>query len=318
MGAAAVHLDLPSAGGTFEFMLAIAFIGLTVLAFGPSALIVLLELAQLVVGRHHPADGQRSLVQRVLEHPQGLRRLTRFTPAQRVQHWLLTVLFILLCLTGFPMKFADQGWAATTIALFGGLAIARHVHHWAGVALMAGFAVHLALVGRNLLRSAATVGPDGRRMGLRGALLALPLMVNLDDARRALRLLRYLVGLERVRPTFGRFSVNEKFEYLGVLWGTTLLSLTGLMLWGEQIISHFLGGRAFNFALIIHTYEAFLALIHVGILHMYNVLLAPSVFPISPATLSGATPVAKLAEEHGEFVRDAARTLGLPVEGDHA
>jgi hypothetical protein len=133
------------------------------------------------------------------------------------------------------------------------------------------------------------------------------------DFRRIGQLFAYLLGLRRQRPTFGRFSASEKFEYFGVLWGTTLLGITGLLLWGEQITSHFLGGRAFNIATIIHTYEAFLAIIHVGILHIYNVTLAPSVFPLSPATFSGRTPVHKLVEENGRFVLEAARDLGIPT-----
>ena len=38
-----------------------------------------------------------------------------------------------------------------------------------------------------------------------------------------------------------------------------LLGITGGLLLGEQIDSHFLSGRAFNIATIVHTYEAFLA-----------------------------------------------------------
>ncbi|MBK8270956.1 MAG: hypothetical protein IPK83_22670 [Planctomycetes bacterium] len=76
-----------------------------------------------------------------------------------------------------------------------------------------------------------------------------------------------------------------------------------------------MSGRAFNLATIAHTYEAFLALIHVGILHIYNVILAPKVFPLSRATLTGETPLAKLAEEHSEMVEDVARELGIQATG---
>jgi cytochrome b subunit of formate dehydrogenase len=97
-----------------------------------------------------------------------------------------------------------------------------------------------------------------------------------------------------------------------VAWGTFVLGVTGLILWGEQFASHLFGGRVFSIATIFHTYEAFLAVIHVGILHMYNVIFSPVVFPLSLATLSGSTPAAKLAEENGEFVLQVARGLGIP------
>ena len=60
-----------------------------------------------------------------------------------------------------------------------------------------------------------------------------------------------------------------------VILGTIVLGTTGALLWGEQIASQFITGRVLNIALIAHTYEAFLAIIHVGILHIVNVMLSP-------------------------------------------
>jgi len=143
------------------------------------------------------------------------------------------------------------------------------------------------------------------------------------DGAKALRLLAYLAFLRRDPPTFGRFSAKDKFEYIGVFWGTVVLGLTGLLLWGASFSSHFLSGRWGNLALIAHTYEAFLAIIHVGILHIVNVVLSPNVFPLSRATLTGQTPLAELVEGHGELVMQVAGELGIVApgaapEGDHA
>ncbi len=139
--------------------------------------------------------------------------------------------------------------------------------------------------------------------------------ITLEDVRKTFQLFAYLLFLRKERPSFGRFSPAEKFEYLGVFWGTMLLGLTGVLLWGEQISSHFLSGRVFNIATIAHTYEAFLALIHVGILHIYNVILAPKVFPLSPATITGNTPIEKLIEEHTDLIHEVARDLGVADKG---
>jgi hypothetical protein len=139
--------------------------------------------------------------------------------------------------------------------------------------------------------------------------------IGLSDAVKMFQLLAYLMFLRKHPPTFGRFSVKEKFEYIGVFWGTTLLGVTGLMLWGEQISSHYVTGRVFNIALIAHTYEAFLAVIHVGILHIINVMLSPNIFPLSPATITGRTPVAELAENHSDQVLAVAEELGIDDEG---
>jgi len=315
IGSMSVHLDLSTSPGTLEYLLAAAFIVLTVLSFGPSAVIVLLELAQLVVGRHHPRAREfERLVERILGHPDGAKRLQRFTRSARLQHWVLAILFTLLALTGFPLKFAEEGWSRALVGFFGGTSTTRAIHHYAGVALLVGFGIHVLDVLRALLRLSRRKEPDGKRVGLYGALVSLPLTVTPSDLLKARDLLAYLVGLRRERPHFGRFTATEKFEYFGVMWGTTLLGITGLMLWFEQLTSHLLGGWAFNAATIIHTYESFLALIHVGILHIYNVVLAPAVFPLSRATTSGVTPPTKLAEENSEFVMDVARSLNIPLE----
>lgn len=312
---AAVHLDLPTAHGTLEFTIALLFIVITVLTFGPSALLVVLDLLQVVVGREHAGDEwTRKLAHEVIKHPQGRRRLIRFTIKQRIEHWLLSIMFMTLVVTGFPMKFADHAWAAAIIRVFGGLQIARHVHHWAGIALIVGFTVHLIDVFISLRRRAREVESVSKGKSLVKAWVSLPMWISPTDVRKTFQLLAYYLFLRKDRPSFGRFSPTEKFEYLGVFWGTVLLGVTGALLWGEEISSRFLSGRAFNIATIAHTYEAFLAVIHVGILHIYNVILAPKVFPLSTATLNGHTPIDKLAEEHGELVEQTAQELGISSE----
>lgn len=81
--------------------------------------------------------------------------------------------------------------------------------------------------------------------------------------------------------------------------------------------SHFLGGRILTIAAIAHTYEAFLAVIHVGILHIVNVIFSPNVFPLSLAMITGQTPAPELAAGHSELVLQAARDAGIePQPGD--
>ena len=159
---------------------------------------------------------------------------------------------------------------------------------------------------------------SGSPEGYFSIFLKLPVAITPTDLLKAGQLMGYLLGLRRERPTFGRFSATEKFEYFGVIWGTSLLGITGLMLWFVSTTSQWVTGRVFNIATIMHTYEAFLAVIHVGILHIYNVILSPTVFPISLATMTGETPASKLAEEHGEFVDEVAEQLGVSApEASH-
>lgn len=317
-GQAAVHFDIPTLG-SWELVLAVGFVFFTMLTFGPSLVLTLLELLQVVIGRvAHGEHRIRALAEKVLEHPQGKAKLRRFTPWQRIQHWILALLFALLVLTGFPMKFADQAWARQVVELLGGLGNARFVHHWAGIGLVVGFVFHITQVAFLAVWRAGIPGRDGKAPGLIGSIINLPMFVGPKDFVKGRQLMAYLFGFRKSPPEFGRFSLDQKFEYLGVFWGTMLLGVTGMLLWGAQYASQYVGGRVFNLALIAHTYEAFLAAIHVGILHVCNVTLAPSVFPLSPATLTGDTPVARLAEVHGEQVEEVARDLGIVTGGGYA
>ena len=316
LAAAAVHLDLPIDRGSIEYALAAAFILLTIFTFGPSMLIVVLELFALVIGReHHGAAQMLRLTESVWAHPEGRRLLTRFSVSQRVQHWVLAALFALLALTGFPLKFADRSWSRAVIDAFGGLDYSRLVHHWAGLALVTGLLAHLVYVLWTMRLQTRAARAAGQKRGLFAAIGALPMWIGPADVKKTFQLLGYLLHLRKDKPDFGRFTVKEKFEYLGVFWGTTLLGLTGILLWGQQLSTHFISGRFLNLALIAHTYEAFLAIIHVGILHLINVIFEPAVFPLSLATLTGKTPLTELAEEHADQVRDAARELGIAAEG---
>jgi cytochrome b subunit of formate dehydrogenase len=303
--------------GNIEVMLAVAFVILTLLTFGPSLVLTVLELLQIVIGRHvHGEDRMRRLTVAVLRHPDGRRRLRRFSPLQNTQHWILVVLFATLVVTGFPMKFADRTWSRIVIENMGGLGVARTIHHWAGIALVAGFLAHAVYVAVNAFSRARVIRPDGERVGLIRGVMSLPLFIGPADIKKAGQLLAYLLFLRKDPPTFGRFTIDQKFEYIGVAWGTILLGVTGAMLWGEQIVTHYLSGRAFNIAIIAHTYEAFLAVIHVGILHIANVVLSPTVFPLSRATLTGFTPITRLAEAHSELVEEVARDLNIATPGE--
>ncbi|MCA9243333.1 MAG: cytochrome b/b6 domain-containing protein [Phycisphaerales bacterium] len=316
IAATAVHLDLAISGGTLEFAIAVAFIILTILAFGPTFLITVLELLHMALGRADNHHGPRyRMTERLMDDRRGRRLLIRMTPAQRMQHWLLVLLFVMLVLTGFPLKFPEHAWSGAVVSAIGGTGITRIVHRWSGVALVVGFGLHMLNVLGRVARRARQRKPDGSIVGFGGAVMELPMMPNFADLRKSGELLSYLLLRRKERPAFGRFTIAEKMDYIGVAWGTTLLGLTGFIMWGEQIVSHWLGGRVFNIAQIIHTYEAFLAVIHVGILHLCAVIFSPLVFPLSPAALSGRTPTAKLAEEHGEFVAGVAEKLNLPPEG---
>jgi len=304
VGSAAVHLELASGGG-IEYFIASMFIVLIVFTFGPSALLTALEMLQVVVGRHDPEHHRRrALAERLMADVQGRERLKRFTPHQRVQHWILFASFTALVLTGFPLKFADHNWAEWLVAQMGGLSIARLIHRWAGMVLIVGCCYHIVYVGVHARRQRRRTGKSWV-----DTIADLPMVMRGEDWRDLIHLLGFLLFLRRTRPKAGRFSLEEKFEYFGVFWGIALLGITGVLMWANAWTTRYLPGRVLTVIYVVHTFEAFLALLHVGIVHLISVIFAPSVFPISPAMFTGMTPPEEMAEGHAAMLTEVSEAL---------
>jgi cytochrome b subunit of formate dehydrogenase len=229
-----------------------------------------------------------------------------------VQHWVLVLSFTSLVVTGFPIKFADKPWASWMIDLLGGLSFARHLHRYAGVVLIIGFFYHLSYVFYT-----AWVIKLRTKQGWLKTFMGLPMMSNPQELKHLFQQIAFLLFLRKTRPEGDRFTLKEKFEYFGVFWGSALLGVTGMLMWFNAWTTDNLTGRVLTVAMVVHSFEAFLALLHVGVIHMIGVILAPQSFPISPAMFTGDTPVEEMAEAHGAMVEQAAaRVLGTEKGGE--
>ncbi len=307
---AGVHLELARGEGA-EYLIGVLFLLLIVSTFGPSALLQILELLQLVVGRRDPRHRRRrELAQQLLATPRGRAALCRFTPHQRIQHWILAASFTLLVLTGFPIKFADRPWAEWLVQAMGGLSVVRSLHRYAGIVLLVGAAGHLIYVTIFAWRRKRATGQTWWR-----TIMALPMVMNAGDLRQLYHLVKYLLFLEDKRPDAERFSLEEKFEYFGVFWGTVLLGVTGVLMWGNAWFTQYIPGRLLTVAVVVHTFEAFLALLHVGVIHLIGVIFSPAVLPMSPAMFTGITPPDEMADAHAGMLERVARELGVTPTG---
>jgi len=224
--------------------------------------------------------------------------LLRFTGAQRLQHAFLVVVFVVLCLTGFPMKFPQAKWSPAIYDLFGGIGGAPVVHRIAGVSLLVGFSFHVILIFVNVGRSLKRQGQRGIRAWLK-AVVALPMIPKPQDLTHLIAFAKYVFFLSPRRPNYGRFSWKEKLEYLGLFWGIPLLGVTGILLWAESLSSHLFPGWVLNVAYLAHTYESLLAVAHISLVHIPGVLGRPGVSPLSSMVLNGRISPRALAEEHG-------------------
>ena len=308
---AAVHLELATGGGV-EYVVALIFVAMIVFTFGPSLMLSALEMLHIGLGRADPDTHARAgVVEKMLETSRGRRLLSRFNFHQRFQHWCLMALFAALVYTGFPLKFADRGWAAWMIAAIGGVDVARRVHRVAGTLLILGLVYHLVYVGVMLVRKARR-----ERTGVLRAIFRMPLAVTPYDMNEMTHLVLYLLGLRKNRPLQGRFSLPEKFEYFGVFWGTVLLGATGLLMWYSDWTTRHMSGRILTLAFLVHGFEAFLALLHVGVVHMVSVIFSPAVAPVSPAMFNGLSPAEELAEAHPAWVDEAKKEFDAGADGE--
>ncbi len=307
MSEAAVHLNLDPQARTPEFYVAAMFVSLTAVVMIIFFVMIMLELLNIVVRRRDPHhEALVRTARKLLEIPEARRLLMRMTPHQRVQHWMLAVFFTALVVTGMPIKFADAQWAERVIAPMGGLATARFLHRVCGVVLMAAFAYHLVYLLFAFIRRVRESRARGEREPIWKMLLFSPMMLTPQDFKQFGELFGYLLFLRRERPRFGHYNFMQKFEYWAVFWGMPVMGLSGLALWGTQDISEFVSGRILNFAFIIHSDEAYLAFIYIAVVHIFSVILAPAVFPVSPGTVTGDVPAAELVEGHRGEIEDLA------------
>ena len=100
---------------------------------------------------------------------------------------------------------------------------------------------------------------------------------------------RYNLGLASVRPSFGKFSYAEKFEYWAFLWGTVVMALSGFLLWFNNFTLRNFPKWVADAATAIHYYEAILATLSILIWHFYMVMFDPDVYPMDRAWLTGKT-----------------------------
>ncbi len=129
--------------------------------------------------------------------------LLRYTPSERVNHWLTAVLFVLAALTGLsffqPLYYPLTLW-------FGGGTWTRIIHPFFGVATVVSFGVlffHFR-----------------------------PLMVMTPSDREWLRHVREMAGgNERNMPEAGKFNGGQKLLVWLLVACTVLLILSGIVIW---------------------------------------------------------------------------------------
>ena len=204
----------------------------------------------------------------------------RMSKDLRWQHGLVMVSFFTLVYTGFALKYPEGWWAAPLLAWEAQLGLRGILHRIAAVALIGSLLWHIAQLGTS----------PSTRAKLRG------LKFRRSDLGDFFRLQRYNLGLNPVRPHFGKFSYIEKLEYWALMWGMLLMSATGLLLWFENFALSFLPKWITDVATAIHFYEAVLATLAILVWHFYWVIFDPEVYPMDASWWHGRPPAARARE----------------------
>jgi len=208
----------------------------------------------------------------------GQRYFIRLTKNERAQHMILLICFIFLAVTGFMVKIPEEivqrlGTSGTTVFYFRGL-----LHRTSGIIMILVCAYH----GLYLLFTAA-----GRRW-------LVDILPRFSDLKDMIFNMFYYLGFKKEPPEFDRFSYKQKIEYFALIAGSTLMSLSGLLLWTEYRWSKFI----LDIAKIVHGMEAILACLAIIVWHLYEVHLRPHKFPIDNLWITGVIDEEEMKAEH--------------------
>jgi cytochrome b subunit of formate dehydrogenase len=214
------------------------------------------------------------------------RYIRRFSKVHMGVHGLVITTFLLLALTGLPLKFHEAPWAQVMINIFGGLETARFVHRLAAIGTF-GYAIfHLA----ELFFRGFILGEKGMMWGPHS------LVPQVRDIKDFYAYVRYFLYLGD-RPAGDRWTYWEKFDYMAVFWGIMIIGFSGLMLWFPGFFTSFLPGWTLNAAHVIHSDEALLAVGFIFMFHFFHAPLRIETLPMDIVMFTGKMPIERFIEE---------------------
>jgi cytochrome b subunit of formate dehydrogenase len=226
---------------------------------------------------------------------------TRFQPYDRFLHFLVVTSFLLLVVTGMPLKFYYTDWARMLFDLIGGTSVARSLHHFGAIITFLYFALHLTELALSLWRNRGSVrNPATGRLELRrfwSALFGLDSMVpTMQDWKDFVAHNKWFFG-KGPKPQFDRWTYWEKFDYFAVFWGVFAIGLSGMIMWFPEFFSRFMPGWVINIALIVHSDEALLAAGFIFTVHFFNTHFRLEKFPMDTVIFSGRISKGEMLHE---------------------
>ena len=216
--------------------------------------------------------------------------IVRLTVNETLQHWLLMISFIVLVVSGFSLRFSESWWSQL---LFGwgdgkGFEIRGLVHRIAAVVMILSSVWHLVYL-----------------FSARGRHMFREMILSTRDPRNVWENALYFLGMRDSEARHGRFTYMEKCEYWALVWGTVIMTGTGILLWFDNYFTQWwkLPKGFLDVMLVIHYYEAWLATLAIFVWHIYGTVFSPSAYPMNPAWIDGRMPKGMYEHEHPEGPR---------------
>lgn len=224
-------------------------------------------------------------------HPHvGAYAIQRFSAWHRCTHGLVIISFLGLTLTGLPLKYNDEPWAAPLMRFLGGPHSAGTLHRIFAVGVLAYLTMHAIHLWKTRR--------DGGVPFLKRVFGPNSMLPNLKDWRQFMQMTAWFFG-RGPRPTFDRWTYWEKFDYLADAFGTAVIGMSGLLLWFPELFSNVLSGYWYNVATVVHGYEALLAAAFIFSIHFFNAHLRWEKFPVDKVIFTGQIPEEEFREERG-------------------
>jgi cytochrome b subunit of formate dehydrogenase len=220
------------------------------------------------------------------EDDEGSQYVRRFTTMNSRMHVVIIVTFLLLALTGLPLKFHAAPWAQQLMNLLGGVDSSRIIHRLAAIGTFGYMLYHLG----NLFVRWAFKRERGLLWGPNS------MVPQPTDVRDFFANIRYFLYFGE-RPSGDRWTYFEKFDYLAVFWGVMIIGLSGLMLWLPGLFTSVLPGWTLNAAYVIHSDEALLATGFIFIFHFFHTHLRPESFPMDLVVFTGKMSLQRFKSE---------------------
>jgi cytochrome b subunit of formate dehydrogenase len=292
-------------------LLHVVFLGMTGLLIGTFAFFGLHTLMWLVRAVWLYMHDSKKFREAKISTQTDDEWFTRFVPFERLLHFMMVSSFLLLVVTGMPLKFYYTDWAKAIFTVIGGAETARTLHRFGAVITFIYFGLHvLSLVGkawkgRKSLRSAdgsfhfkqlwqVLFGPDS-------------MIPTMQDYRDFVAHNKWFFG-KGPKPQFDRWTYWEKFDYFAVFWGVAIIGTSGLLMWFPEFFTKFLPGWALNIALLIHSDEALLAAGFIFSIHFFNTHFRIEKFPMDTVIFSGRVSKTEMLHERKRWYDRLAAT----------